>query len=206
MERTVRIMRKFNGRKWRFRPVSADQLSDGMLLANLYATQLLTVIIGIVWMILQGRKILSVLAVPAAGDFILWGAGFAALVVVADLLLARFLREGELDDGGINERLFRRRAVWHIAFIAAFVAFCEELLFRGAVQYAFGTYWTSVLFAALHVRYLRHWLPTGVVFLTSYGLGWIMEESGTIWAPIVAHFFIDFTMGLIIRFRREGEA
>jgi len=199
-------MGKFNRRKWRFRPVSVDELSDGMLLANLYATQFLTVIIGIGWMILQGRNILSVLAVPAAGDFVLWGAGFAALVVAADLLLARFLKEEALDDGGINERLFRRRAVWHIALIAALVAFCEELLFRGAVQYAFGPYWTSVLFAAVHVRYLRHWLPTGVVFLTSYGLGWIMEESGTIWAPMVAHFFIDFTMGLIIRFRREGEA
>jgi len=199
-------MSKFNGRRWRFRPVSVDQLSDRLLLANLYATQFLTVIIGIVWIILQGRNVLSLLAVPETADFVLWGTGFATLVVAADLLLARFLREDAMDDGGINERLFRRRAVWHIALIAALVAFCEELLFRGAVQYNLGPYWTSVLFAAVHVRYLRHWLPTGLVFLVSYGLGWIMEETGTIWAPMVAHFLVDFTMGLIIRFRGEGKA
>ncbi|HEY8530446.1 MAG TPA: CPBP family intramembrane glutamic endopeptidase [Paenibacillaceae bacterium] len=199
-------MSKFNWRRWRFRPVSVDQLSDRFLLANLYATQFLTVIIGIVWIIFQGRSVISLLAVPGTADFVLWGAGFAALVVAADLLLARLLKEDAMDDGGINERLFRRRAVWHIALIAALVAFCEELLFRGAIQYAFGPYWTSVLFAAVHVRYLRHWLPTGLVFLASYGLGWIMEETGTIWTPMVAHFLIDFTMGLIIRFRREVKA
>jgi membrane protease YdiL (CAAX protease family) len=106
--------------------------------------------------------------------------------------------------GGVNDRIFRSRAVWHIAVISLVVAICEELLFRGAIQHAIGPYWTSIVFAAIHVRYLRHWIPTGLVFSISYGLGFIYEESGTLWAPIIAHFAIDFIMGLIIRFRRES--
>jgi CAAX amino terminal protease family. len=42
-----------------------------------------------------------------------------------------------------------------------------------------------------------------MVFSISYGLGWIMEYTGTLWTPILAHFLVDFIMGCIIRFRRE---
>jgi uncharacterized protein len=195
-------MKRFDRRKWKIRPVSVDQLSDKMLLANLYATQFLIVIIGLSWIILQGRNVFSLLAFPGDGDFALWAAGLAGAALIGDWAASRFVPQEAMDDGGVNERLFRRRPVWHIALIALVVSLCEEILFRGAIQYAFGPYWTSVLFAAIHVRYLRHWVPTGMVFLVSYGLGWIMIESGTIWAPILAHFLFDFIMGLIIRFRR----
>lgn len=197
-------MKKFGRRKWKIQPVPVERLSDRMLLANLYATQLLIVIIGFVWIILQGRSVFSLLAFPENGKFALWAAGLAAAALIGDGVVSRFLPAEAMDDGGVNERLFRRRPVWHIALIALVVSVCEEVLFRGAIQYAFGPYWTSVLFAAIHVRYLRHWVPTGMLFLVSYGLGWIMIESGTIWAPILAHFLFDFIMGLIIRFRRES--
>jgi membrane protease YdiL (CAAX protease family) len=84
------------------------------------------------------------------------------------------------------------------------VAFCEELLFRGAIQHAWGAYWTSVLFAAIHIRYLRHWLMTGLVFCISYGLGWVYVRTGTLWTPVIAHFLVDFVMGCIIRYRKES--
>lgn len=42
-----------------------------------------------------------------------------------------------------------------------------------------------------------------MVFLISYALGTVYEWTGTLWAPIAAHFFIDLIMGLILRFRRE---
>lgn len=119
-----------------------------------------------------------------------------------DFLLSRFVKEESLDDGGINEMLFRNRPVWHIAIICVIVSICEELLFRGAIQYGLGPYWTSIIFALIHVRYLRHWIPTGWVFLSSYALGYIYIQAGTLWAPIVCHFLIDFISGLVIKFRR----
>ncbi|WP_372629124.1 lysostaphin resistance A-like protein [Cohnella sp.] len=196
-------MRKFDIRNIKIRKVTVDQLNDRMLLANLYVTQALTLIIGIVWLLFQRRNPLELLIFPTTYEFAIWGAGLALFVLLFDLSISRFVPEEAADDGGVNERIFRARPVWHIAVISFVVALCEELLFRGAVQHAFGPYWTSILFAAIHVRYLRHWIPTGMVFSISYGLGWIMEYTGTLWTPILAHFLVDFIMGCIIRFRRE---
>jgi membrane protease YdiL (CAAX protease family) len=196
-------MRKFDIRNIKIRKVTVEQLDDKMLLANLYITQLLTLIIGIVWVFFQGRNPLRLFQIPLNGYFVLWGAGFALLVLLVDIGISRFVPDEAADDGGVNERIFRTRPVWHIIVIAFVVSVCEELLFRGAIQHAFGAYWTSILFAAIHVRYLRHWVPTGLVFAISYGLGWIMIQTGTLWAPILAHFLVDLVMGCIIRFRRE---
>jgi len=196
-------MKKFDIRNIKIRKVSVDELNDRMLLVNLYLTQALTLIIGIVWLFFQGRNIVQLLKIPDNANFAIWGAGLALLVLLADLVISRFVPEEAADDGGVNERIFRMRPIWHIAVISLVVSICEELLFRGAVQHAIGPYWTSILFAAIHVRYLRHWVPTGLVFSISYGLGWIMIQSGTIWAPIVAHFLVDFILGCIIRLRRE---
>ncbi|MFC4599112.1 CPBP family intramembrane glutamic endopeptidase [Cohnella hongkongensis] len=195
-------MRKFDIRNIKVRKVTVDQLNDRMLLANLYFTQALTLIIGLVWILFQRRNPLELLILPRTYEFALWGGGLALLVLLLDLSISRFVPEEAADDGGVNERIFRTRPVWHIAVISFVVAMCEEILFRGAVQHAFGPYWTSILFAAIHVRYLRHWVPTGMVFAISYGLGWILDVSGTLWAPIAAHFLVDFIMGCIIRFRR----
>ncbi|WP_123040835.1 CPBP family intramembrane glutamic endopeptidase [Cohnella candidum] len=198
-------MRKFDIRKLKLRKVTVDDLNDRMLLLNLYLTQLITLIIGLAWLFFQGRNPIRVLSFPGNGEFALWGAGLAAVVLVVDVAISRWVPDEASDDGGVNERIFLKRPVWHIALIALVVSICEELLFRGAVQHAIGAYWTSIVFAAIHVRYLRHWIPTGLVFSISYGLGWIYILTGTIWAPIAAHFLVDLIMGLIIRFRRETE-
>jgi uncharacterized protein len=196
-------MRKFDIRNIKIRKVNVDELNDKMLLVNLYLTQALTLIIGISWVLFQGRNPFPLLELPQTGKFAIWGAGLALLVLLFDLGVSRFVPEEASDDGGVNERIFGSRAIWHIAVISLIVSLCEEILFRGAIQYAIGPYWTSILFAAIHIRYLRHWIPTGLVFSISYGLGWIMIHTGTLWAPILAHFLVDFVMGIIIRLRRE---
>jgi len=197
-------MKKFDIRKIRVRKVSVDELDDRMLLINLYATQALTLIIGLIWVLFQRQNLFQLFKFPKELHFLWWGIGLAAAVIAVDLLISRFIPEEASDDGGVNERIFGNRPVWHIAVLSFIVAVCEELLFRGAIQHAIGPYWTSIIFATIHVRYLRHWIPTGLVFSISYGLGWIYIQSGSILAPIIAHFLIDFVMGLIIRFRRES--
>lgn len=197
-------MKKFDIKNIKIRKVTVDQLNDRMLLVNLYITQGLTLIIGLVWIFFQRRNPFELLTPPDGLNFLWWGLGLAAVVVAVDLSISRWIPEEAGDDGGVNERLFRTRPVWHILVISLVVAICEELLFRGALQHAFGAYWTSIIFAAIHVRYLKHWIPTGMVFAISYGLGWIYGYTGTLWAPIAAHFAVDAVMGLIIRFRRES--
>ena len=199
-------MKKFDIRNLKIRRASIDELNDRLLLVNLYFTQLITFIIGLLWVIFQGRSPIHLLKWPESPAFLGWSAALAAAVVLLDLLVSRWMPEESMDDGGVNERIFRTRPIWHIALICLIVGICEELLFRGAVQHAFGPYWTSILFAAIHVRYLRHWIPTGMVFAISYGLGWLYEHTGTLWAPIAAHFLVDIVMGLIIRLRRDMQA
>ncbi len=196
-------MKKFKFGEIKIKKVDPKQLTDKLLLLNLYITQALTLIIGLIWILLQKRNPIHVFNFPENWHFVLWGLGLAAIMLVVDFLLTHIVPEDSMDDGGINDLLFRKRPIWHILFIAAIVSVCEEILFRGAIQYAFGPYWTSILFAVIHVRYLRHWIPTGWVFLSSYGLGYIYIHSGTLWAPIACHFLIDLFSGLVIRYRRE---
>lgn len=196
-------MKKPDLSKFKLRTVSIDDIDDRMLLINLYATQAVTFIIGLIWVFFQQGNPFLLFSSPGNWNFLYWGAGLAAAVLVVDLLVSRFVPEEVGDDGGVNDRIFKNRAVWHIVLLSFIVAVCEETLFRGGVQHLIGPYWTSIVFATIHIRYLRHWIPTGLVFSISYGLGWIYEQTDTLWAPIAAHFLIDAVMGLIIRFRRE---
>ena len=196
---------KFKFKKFEFRQVSIDELDDRTLLINLYLTQALTLIIGLIWVFFQHQNFLSLMSLPdEIVDVLFWGGGLALAAVATDFFLSKFVPDELADDGGINEKIFANRPVWHIAVICLVVGFCEELLFRGAVQHAFGPYWTSIIFAVIHVRYLKHWIPTGLVFCISYALGWIYIKTGTIWAPMFAHFLFDFIMGLMIKYRREA--
>ncbi|GIP37503.1 hypothetical protein J31TS4_07830 [Paenibacillus sp. J31TS4] len=199
-------MKRWKFRKPELRRVDVSELDDRTLLLNVYLTQLLCLLLGaslVGWKLGWPWTLFGAGASPIAA--VGWGAGFALLVVSTDLFVTRLVPEHVTDDGGVNERLFADLPLWHIALLCAFVSVCEELLFRGGVQEAlgFGPYWTSILFAVIHVRYLQHWLMTGLVFAISYGLGWLYAATGTLWTPVIAHFLIDFILGCIIRFGRK---
>ncbi len=191
-------------KNFKFQKISVADLDDRTLLINLYATQALTLLIGAVILLFQKDHIVRAAVSAFDGSKImLWGGAFALIVLLGDWLMSRWVPDHVSDDGGVNRKIFRRRPLWHIAVICLVVAFCEEILFRGAIQHWLGPYWTSILFAAIHIRYLQHWIMTGMVFGVSYGLGWIYIQTGSLLTPIVAHFIIDFAMGCIIRYRRE---
>ncbi|MDU0199927.1 CPBP family intramembrane glutamic endopeptidase [Paenibacillus sp. MAH-36] len=199
-------MKKFDFKNIRFGKVDVNDLNDRTLLLNLYITQLLTLIIGISIIFFQSNhNFISMFTIQGGWKIPIWGTLFAIAVLGIDMLISRWVPKEVSDDGGINEMIFGRRPIWHIALISFIVAICEEVLFRGAIQHAWGPYWTSILFAAIHIRYLQHWLMTGMVFSISYGLGWIYLQTGSLWTPIIAHFIIDFVMGCILRYGKEEE-
>jgi membrane protease YdiL (CAAX protease family) len=198
-------MKKWNLRKFKIKTLDINEISDRTLLINLYITQALTVFLGIVILVFQRNNIFLDLQASNLSEILMWGIGYAGVFLGVNMILSRYVPEDVSDDGGVNEKLFGNRPLWHIFVISTIVAICEELLFRGAIQHAFGAYWTSILFAAIHIRYLKHWIMTALVFGVSYGLGWIYIKTGSLWTPIVAHLVIDFVMGSIIRYRKgEG--
>jgi membrane protease YdiL (CAAX protease family) len=192
-------------KRLKLRKVNVDELDDRTLLINVYATQIITLIIALIILVFQGRSLIQLFHWSDTNQILLWGIGFTAAVIGLDITIGRYVPEDVTDDGGINERIFGNRPIWHIALLSFIVAVCEETLFRGAIQYAWGPYWTSILFAAIHIRYLRHWLMTGLVFGTSYGLGWIYIQTNSLWTPICAHFLIDLIMGIILKYRRNQQ-
>jgi len=196
-------MKKIDFSRFRLKKAGIHELDDRMLLLNLYMTQLVVLLIAGIIFLFQKPDFKAMLSLRPGAQILIWGLGFAWIVLAVELLIFRWVPEEVADDGGINEKLFARRPLWHIVWICLLVSICEELLFRGAIQAAWGPYWTSILFAAIHVRYLRHWLMTGLVFSISYGLGWIYLRTGSLWTPIAAHFAIDLVMGCILRYRRE---
>jgi membrane protease YdiL (CAAX protease family) len=197
-------MKKFNFDQFKLKGVDINRLDDRMLLYNLYLTQGSILALSVIILLFQHRNLAGMFAVHSLDTMWMWAVAFAVAVLVVDLIISRWVPEEVTDDGGINEKLFGARPLWHIAVISFVVSVSEELLFRGAIQQAWGPYWTSILFAAIHIRYLQHWLMTGLVFGISYGLGWIYIQTGSLWTPILAHFIIDFVMGCLLRYRRTS--
>lgn len=196
-------MRPSKWKRFKLQRVNIHEISDRILLANLYLTQGLILLLASLLMWWKDISLWQLLKpFPHAGATIVtYGILCAAFVLLVDVTLTRFVPEHVTDDGGVNEKIFAGRPIWHIAVICLVVAICEELLFRGAIQYMIGAYWTSIVFAVIHVRYLRHWLMTSIVFAISYALGWIYMQTGTIITPIIAHFAIDFVLGVYLRGR-----
>ncbi|MET3727972.1 membrane protease YdiL (CAAX protease family) [Fictibacillus halophilus] len=109
--------------------------------------------------------------------------------------LKKRLPEESLDDGGINEKIFGSLSYVHIFFLTGIIAFAEEWLFRGVLQSLLGLFLTSIIFAVLHVRYIKKPVLFSIVCGLSFWLGMIYEMTDNIWVPFIAHFLIDFISG-----------
>lgn len=186
------------------RRVNIAHITDRILIINLYGTQAIVFVIA--WAILwwQDRLNWDLWRIES-GTVWLWGIGTGIVIVGVDLILSRLFPRFMVDDGGINEKLFRNRPLWHILVMTSVIAICEELLFRGALQPVLGLFWTSVIFTLIHFRYLAQWMMTVVVFFISLALGALLLVTDSLIAPTVAHFVVDFTLGVLLRYGRLDE-
>ncbi len=188
-----------------------EELSDKELLKHLYLTQVILVVISIIIGSLLFDSLKSFLELFDWNDSFIWLVGVPAglLIVCIDALFMKFLPSSYYDDGGLNEKLFSKRKGWEILFIAAIVATCEEILFRGIIQTHFGLVISSIIFALIHYRYLFNWFLFLNITLLSFLIGVIYEWTENLLVTIAMHFVIDSLLGFIIkrkeRIREERE-
>lgn len=178
--------------------IDVNHMSERSLLINVYLTQAIVFAVACLLLWWQDRFSLSLWSV-SSWRVIVYGLLVGLFILFADLVLTFAFPRRMTDDGGINEKLFRQRPLWHIFVITAVVAFCEELLFRGAVQPLIGIFGTSVLFTLIHYRYLRRWMMVSFLFLISLLFGIATELTGTLVAATIAHFTVDFLLGVLMR-------
>jgi hypothetical protein len=79
-----------------------------------------------------------------------------------------------------------------IFLLALFSSVGEELFFRGALVPHIGVVASSIVFALLHFRFDRRFLPWTIMsFVMGLILGAMYVEIGDLGGPIVAHFTIN---------------
>ncbi len=188
-------------------------LTDKELLFHLYMTQIILLIVSLVLGFLFFDHFAYLNNINLMDLHILSiGIPLGLAVVMMDMVLMNILPSSYYDDGGLNERIFSKRNILHIIFIAALVAFSEELLFRGIIQAKVGLIFASIIFAIIHYRYLFNWFLFANIVLLSLVIGVIFEWTDNLAVTIMMHFVIDFLLGIYIRFRhvkaidkQEGE-
>ncbi|MEB1806893.1 MAG: CPBP family intramembrane metalloprotease [Bacillaceae bacterium] len=177
-----------------------QEMSDREILLNLYITQAIMLLIAIVlgFFLIDDMSAFWEMFKWDPVQIFLIGGGIAIIVIIIDLLFDRYFPKVWMDDGGINEKVFAKRNVFHIFFIALIVSISEEILFRGILQTQIGLIPASLLFALIHFRYLSKPLLFSMAVILSFVLGLLFELTNNLLVPIFTHFLIDFVLGLYI--------
>lgn len=177
------------------------QLTDKQLLYNLFLTQIILLTIGFFLGIIlfEDFSTFRSLFDIKDMDILLIGVPAGILVVIFDVVMMKVTPVSYQDDGGVNERIFSSLPYPMIFIVSLLVAVSEELLFRGVMQTHIGLLWTSIIFAAVHYRYLFNWFLFLNVTLLSFLIGFLFEWTQNILVTITAHFLIDFILGILIR-------
>ncbi|MCY2939443.1 MAG: CPBP family intramembrane metalloprotease [Planctomycetota bacterium] len=132
------------------------------------------------------------------------GLGLALLVVAVLALPLQPVRAfRELMDGQVNPMLAASTYPDRLG-IALLAGFCEEMLFRGAIQTLLGQTligpWggiviASVLFGALHSLSLIYFVAATLIGCL---LGWLYEHTGNLLGPMVLHGLYDLVILLLL--------
>ncbi|WP_409251213.1 lysostaphin resistance A-like protein [Bacillus sp. SCS-153A] len=182
------------------------QVSDRELTFHLYGTQMVLLTIAAILGIFLYDDISSFFKQFVwNGQILVFGVVSGIAIVALDILLMRVLPEKYYDDGGINQRIFRNKSIIHIAFLAGVIAFCEELLFRGVIQYHFGFIAGTIIFAIVHIRYWGNWFLILNILILSIWIGLVYEWTANLGVTMMMHFIIDFLLGLVIKYHAENQ-
>ena len=177
-------------------------LTEKELMFHLYMTQIILLVISFILGIVLFDRFSFIQQLRFHDIKILTVGVPAGLIAVAvDIILMKYLPASYYDDGGLNERIFRNKKVPQVFFIAALVAFSEEILFRGIIQSKVGLILASIIFAIIHYRYLFNWFLFVNIISLSFVIGFIYYWTGNLAVTIVMHFVIDFLLGIYIGYK-----
>lgn len=133
---------------------------------------------------------------------LLYGVIAGVVLVIIEIMIDKIVPPKWLDDGGINEKVFKNQSTLSIFIIALVVAISEEFLFRGVIQVTFGYVFASSLFVVVHIRYLKRPLLLGFIIITSFLIGYLFEMTQNLFVPIAFHFIVDFLLGMYIKMKK----
>ena len=122
------------------------------------------------------------------------------IIVMVDIFLIEIFPKRYLDDGGINKKIFKNRSISDIFILTVVIAICEEALFRGVIQTTIGFIPASILFAFVHIRYLKKPVLFISILLMSFYIGYLFEITGNLYVTMTVHFIVNFLLGLMIRY------
>lgn len=180
------------------------QLTDEELRKNLIFSQLLFALIAVISSFFLFDHLLDwqMYFSWSLQDILYYGIIPGLIIVVLDLMMMKIFPASAFDDGGINERIFHKQTVSTIFILTLIIAVSEEILFRGVIQTTFGYLFASLLFAVVHVRYLKKPLLFFLIVFISLYIGYIFLITENLIVTITIHFVVDFLLGLYIRFKK----
>jgi len=158
------------------------------------------------------------LAIPNARLTIAVSVVLAAMILASQLMSLRHLvARPEQIQGVVPQlalKIFPQDNVERLVFFAlvSTVAVCEELIYRGFVQLLFQSWFgglaiagiigSAALFALAHLYQGRQGLlSTSIIGLLFSA---IRAWTGSLLAPLIAHFVADLTVGLLVPARLRG--
>lgn len=137
---------------------------------------------------------------PLTGRQLIESIGWVALLVLLQAVGGAIWAATNPDEVAlieqISQTLYQNFGLWHWLALAIGAGIGEEILFRGALQPAQGIWFTSALFAIVHVQYGLFTPATVVLFLLSFILGTIRQRHNTSMA-ILVHIGYDLALALI---------
>ena len=160
------------------------------ILVQLYAALTVVGILGMMWRdslaVLLPSDLLTGIHQIAVGTF-----GGIALIALSRFCERYFESVASLTRG-FGEMLgsFSVRDSLIVALVSGIG---EEVFFRGLLQGWIGIWWSSLLFALLHIGPDRRFVSWPILaFVASLVLAGLFEHTGSVVAPVVAHALVNF--------------
>jgi membrane protease YdiL (CAAX protease family) len=134
------------------------------------------------------------------------GAGVGLGVFLADSIAERFIPLFQRMGDAFRQLLGDITGVQAIC-LALFSSVAEEIFFRGFLQSWLGLVAASILFGVLHIAPDRRLWPWPFLAVAmGFAFGVIFEYTGDLFAPILAHFTINYFGLMALTYKRTHGA
>jgi len=164
-------------------------------------------VVAMVWGELRGEPGVFNRGTPEPPIQALYGVAFGVPIVLLSAVAAARMAWARRLNAEFR-RLLGDLSSKDVLMLAGGSAIGEEMLFRGAMQPTLGLWLASALFGLAHFPPRKDlWPWSAAAAVVGLGLGGLYEVTGSILAPIVAHFTVNwFNLHALAESRPEAEA